>query len=93
MGKTTTDQNDINQKGILFQDPEVNNFGKLYDYSVYGQFGLIYAPESCNYGEIGTSCSTTANKIYYENSFSGNGVLPNGSLTFYGYIHIEGTFN
>jgi hypothetical protein len=93
MGKTTTDQNDINQKGILFQDPEVNNFGKLYDYSVYGQFGLIDAPESCNYGEIGTSCSTTANKIYYENSFSGNGVLPNGSLTFYGYIHLEGTFN
>lgn len=88
-----TDENGIDKKGILFQDPEVHNFDKLSDYSVYGEFGLTDAPSSSFYGGIMTLCSTAANKIYYKNSYSGYGPFPTGSLSFYGYIHIVGTFN
>ena len=89
----TTDQNGIYQKGILFQDPEVHNFGGINDYKVYGRFRLSYSSERSNYGEIQTNCSTVANKIYYKNYYSGNFVQSTGSLSFYGYIHIVGTFN
>ena len=95
IGSTETNNENIDQKGILFQDPEVHNFGELTNYTLYGIFGLKYYSGMDAYcGEIGTKCSTATNKIYYENSYYGYSIESSTKqLPFSGYIHIVGTFN
>jgi len=80
------------QKGILFQDSNIHSFGDLNPDTVYGEFGLTYASLAGITGKVITKCSTSGNKIYYENSYSGYGPITQGTIKICGYIHITGTF-
>lgn len=80
-----------NQKDVLFQDPNIHSFGDLNPDTVYGEFGLTYSSFS-DTGKVITKCSTSGNKIYYENSYSGTGNIAEEAINICGYIHITGTF-
>ncbi|MQM78813.1 hypothetical protein [Lentilactobacillus buchneri] len=82
----------VDKKEILFQDSNIHSFGDLNPETIYGEFGLTYASLAGISGKVITKCSTSGNKIYYENSYSGYGPIKEGTINICGYIHITGTF-